>query len=100
MTQGAKGGSGTGTEVAQASGGATGGAKPQATPAGEPSSAGQVAPETGSPSSTASSPSKVIYRDDKIEEIEHPTQPGVKLRRTVIDEVIVDGEIVPKKGEE
>jgi hypothetical protein len=33
---------------------------------------------------------KVIYRDDKVEEAEHPSQPGVKLRRTVIDEVIVD----------
>ena len=33
---------------------------------------------------------KVIYRDNKVEEVEHPTQPGVKLRRTVIDEVIVD----------
>lgn len=32
----------------------------------------------------------VVYRDDKVEEAEHPTQPGVKLRRTVIDEVIVD----------
>ena len=25
-----------------------------------------------------------------VEEAEHPTQPGVKLRRTVIDEVIVE----------
>lgn len=33
---------------------------------------------------------KVVYRDNKIEEAAHPTQPGVKLRRTVIDEVIVD----------
>ena len=40
---------------------------------------------------------KVIYRDDKIEEIEHPTQPGVKLRRTIIDEVIV--EKTNEKGE-
>jgi hypothetical protein len=32
----------------------------------------------------------VVYRDDKIEEAAHPTEPGVKLRRTVIDEVIVD----------
>lgn len=36
---------------------------------------------------------KVVYRDDKIEEAPHPSEPGVKLRRTVIDEVIVD----PKK---
>jgi hypothetical protein len=33
---------------------------------------------------------KVIYRDQKAEEVELPDQPGVKLRRTVIDEVIVD----------
>lgn len=33
---------------------------------------------------------KVVYRDNKVEEAAHPTQPGVKLRRTVIDEVIVD----------
>jgi hypothetical protein len=33
---------------------------------------------------------KVIYRDQKAEEVELPDRPGVKLRRTVIDEVIVD----------
>jgi hypothetical protein len=33
---------------------------------------------------------QVVYRDDKVEEAPHPTEPGVKLRRTVIDEVIVD----------
>jgi hypothetical protein len=33
---------------------------------------------------------KVVYRDNKVEEAAHPTQPGMKLRRTVIDEVIVD----------
>ncbi len=33
---------------------------------------------------------KVVYRDNKVEEAAHPSQPGVKLRRTVIDEVIVD----------
>jgi hypothetical protein len=37
--------------------------------------------------------SKVVYRENKIEEAEHPNQPGVKLRRTTIDEVIVE-----KKG--
>ena len=34
--------------------------------------------------------SKVIYREEKAEEVELPDRPGVKLRRTVIDEVIVD----------
>jgi hypothetical protein len=33
---------------------------------------------------------KVIYRNDKVEEKSVPNQPGVKLRRTTIDEVIVD----------
>jgi hypothetical protein len=32
----------------------------------------------------------VVYRDNKVEEAELPNQPGVKLRRTIIDEVIVD----------
>jgi hypothetical protein len=34
----------------------------------------------------------VIYRDDKIEQVPHPNQPGVILRRTIIDEVIVEEE--------
>ena len=38
---------------------------------------------------------KVVYRDNKVEEAEHPDQPGVKLRRTVIDEVIVDPKRMP-----
>jgi hypothetical protein len=33
---------------------------------------------------------KVVYRQNKTEEANHPSEPGVKLRRTVIDEVIVD----------
>jgi hypothetical protein len=32
----------------------------------------------------------VVYRDEKAEEVELPHQPGVVLRRTVIDEVVVD----------
>lgn len=36
---------------------------------------------------------KVVARKGKVEEAAHPTEPGVKLRRTTIDEVIVD----PKK---
>ena len=34
--------------------------------------------------------SKTIYRDCKIEERPLPQDPKVKLRRTVIDEVVVD----------
>jgi hypothetical protein len=36
---------------------------------------------------------KTIYRDNRVQEQQIPNQPGVTLRRTVIDEVIVD----PKK---
>ncbi len=35
-------------------------------------------------------PSKTVYRDCKIEEKPLPADPNVKLRRTVIDEVIVE----------
>ena len=58
-------------------------AKPQATagPAAEPG------PIPGSP--------QVIYRDEKAEEVDMPDQPGVKLRRTIIDEVIVDDKKKP-----
>jgi hypothetical protein len=34
--------------------------------------------------------SKTIYRDCKVEEKPLPQDPNVKLRRTVIDEVVVD----------
>jgi hypothetical protein len=44
---------------------------------------------------TAPSP-KTIYRDTKIEEQPMPDDPRVKLRRTIIDEVVVD----PKKPNE
>jgi hypothetical protein len=36
------------------------------------------------------SASKTIYRDCKIEEKPLPQDPKVKLRRTVIDEVVID----------
>jgi hypothetical protein len=32
--------------------------------------------------------SKVIYRRDRTDEAPHPEDPGLKLRRTVIDEVV------------
>jgi hypothetical protein len=32
---------------------------------------------------------QVVYRADKVEEVPHPAQPDVTLRRTTIDEVIV-----------
>ena len=36
---------------------------------------------------------KVIYREDKVEEAEMPDRPGVILRRTIIDEVVVETEV-------
>jgi hypothetical protein len=51
------------------------------------------------PQPTPPPPSKVIYRDDKIEEVQHPNQPGVILRRTIIDEVIVEEEREQTKGD-
>jgi hypothetical protein len=44
------------------------------------------------------SASKTIYRNSKIEERPLPQDPKVKLRRTVIDEVVVDRE-APASGE-
>jgi hypothetical protein len=42
---------------------------------------------------------KVTYRNQKVEEAEHPEQPGVKLRRTTIDEVIVQKQLTDKGTE-
>jgi len=41
---------------------------------------------------------KTIYRDTKIEEQPMPDDPRVKLRRTIIDEVVVD-EGKPKESD-
>lgn len=38
---------------------------------------------------------QVAYRSEKTEEADHPEQPGVKLRRTTIDEVIVPKQLPP-----
>ena len=37
-----------------------------------------------------SKPADVIYREGRIEEADHPNEPGVTLRRTTIDEVVFD----------
>ncbi|HSU69264.1 MAG TPA: hypothetical protein VLJ39_20430 [Tepidisphaeraceae bacterium] len=39
---------------------------------------------------------KVTYRKENVEEVDHPQDPGVKLRRTTIDEVIVQKELPQK----
>ena len=51
---------------------------------GSPAPEAKQAPEAAPPA--------VLYRQGQVQEAEHPTQPGVKLRRTIIDEVIVDPE--------
>ena len=50
------------------------------------------------PSAPQSAP-QVLYREGRVEEAEHPTQPGVKLRRTVIDEVIVEDDPPQASGQ-
>ncbi len=44
--------------------------------------------EPVSPTSESPPAPKVLYRDGKVEEAPHPAAPGLKLRRTIIDEVI------------
>ena len=60
-------------------------AQPQAAPTGQPQQAAPPPPPPPAPQAP-----NVIYREEKAEEVELPDRPGVKLRRTVIDEVIVD----------
>jgi hypothetical protein len=55
-----------------------------------PQQAAPPPPPPPTPPPPAPAQPNVIYRDEKAEEVELPDQPGVKLRRTVIDEVIVE----------
>ena len=32
----------------------------------------------------------VVYRTDQVQTVSHPTQPGVMLRRTIVDEIVVN----------
>lgn len=79
-------------------------AKPQAArpaappPPKQPAGAKQASSKQPSPkpppaaAAPASAVEKVIYREDKVEEAELPDRPGVILRRTIIDEVVVEAE--------
>lgn len=40
---------------------------------------------------------EVAYRKETVQEVEHPEQPGVKLRRTTIDEVLVENQLSSTK---
>ena len=68
--------------------------KPTASPPAKRSAAqsGRGEAPTADEPRAAEPASAVLYRQGQIQEAEHPTQPGVKLRRTIIDEVIVDAE--------
>ena len=69
------------------------GAPSPKSPGASPKPAPQAAPvpEPDAPDDSGST-SKIIYREDKIEEAELPDRPGVILRRTIIDEVVVETE--------
>jgi hypothetical protein len=41
---------------------------------------------------------EVAYRNETVEEAEHPEQPGTKLRRTTIDEVVVPKQLLAKNA--
>lgn len=71
--------------------------KPTATPPAKRS-----APQSASaPENSAVPPPapEVVYRTGQVQEAEHPSQPGVKLRRTIIDEVIVEPDSDQSPGE-
>ena len=38
---------------------------------------------------TRPAPTAVLYRTNQVEQVPHPTQPGIVLRRTIVDEVVV-----------
>ena len=42
---------------------------------------------------------QVVYQNQTVQEVPHPENPDVKLRRTVIDEVIVEKKQFEEKGE-
>ena len=42
--------------------------------------------------------SQVVYRKDSVQESPHPENPDLKLRRTVIDEVIVEKKQIDKES--
>ncbi len=65
-------------------------ANPAALPKPKPRPAPQPTAEPPPPDTTAGK----LYENRKVEEVPHPENPQIKLRRTIIDEAIVD----PKAG--
>jgi hypothetical protein len=43
-------------------------------------------------------PPKKVYQNKTVEEVEHPQNPNIKLRRTIIDEAL-EQKNLPPKGE-
>ncbi len=41
---------------------------------------------------------QVVYQKETVQEVPHPENPDLKLRRTVIDEVVVDKKTLEEKG--
>lgn len=88
-------------DVTKPGGRKRGGAKPGGTkPGHKPQAAARPRPAPAKPSAADAAASvqppaagpgeKVIYRHDEVEEAELPDRPGVILRRTIIDEVVVE----------
>jgi hypothetical protein len=71
---------------------AQGGAAPKAAAPRPASNAASRPHSAEAPTSSE----KIIYREDKIEEAALPDRPGVILRRTIIDEVVVEAEATSK----
>ena len=63
---------------------------PSSKRSGPQSASAGVSPPPAATRPAEAAPPAVLYRQGQVQEAEHPTQPGVKLRRTIIDEVIVD----------
>lgn len=69
----------------------------KAVPSPPPKPSATSADPAAAPIDKDNSAPKIIYRDNKIEEAPHPTEPGLKLRRTIIDEVIADDPPTPPR---
>lgn len=48
---------------------------------------------------TNNPPPKVVYRADRVEEVPHPADPSLVLRRTTIDEVVSAPDPEPRRRE-
>jgi hypothetical protein len=61
--------------------------KPAALPGPKPKT---TAPPSSSAAPPTEPPAEKLYENRKVEEVPHPENPQIKLRRTIIDEAIVD----------